>query len=264
MITVNDIKPHQETIWEGGASNPSMDVLILASCRGVAYANYLLHYNAVAGGVRVAYIRASDYHTTVDGQPQNHFDAIARLVATPRFRQVMERTTHFIYEHHENYGLLNTSECVDGGIMHKLWKTCRWAHIPSWNNHFILEDDLRACLPWWGKAANVLDVTERAQLLRHSTDAALFKFAANTRHTDFPHFAGWFLRQWRTQRLFWTHNHVTKTFTEEMFSRLNMEMLDLPMTEDIWRGIRAMPDLYENPHTNVTPLDRQVNQMRWD
>jgi hypothetical protein len=264
MITVDDIKPHQESIWEDGASHPAVDVLILASCRGIAYANYLTEWNKLAGGVRVTYIRASDYHTTRDGQPQDINAALARLVASSRFKQVTERTTHFIYEHHQNYGPLNTTECADGGIMHQLWNKCAWSQIPSWNNHFVLEDDIRACLPWFTKAANSMDRTELAELLRHTTSHALFKFVQNTHQTNFPHFAEWFLRQWRTQRLFWTHNHVTKALTEEVFNRLNMSLLDLPLTPQFWRTVKAMPDLYENPHTNPTPLDREVNGIQWD
>jgi len=264
MITVDDIKPHQETIWEGGDPSPKMDVLILASCRGVAYANYLLHWNALAGGVRVTYIRASDYQTTPEGQPQDLYSALARLVASERFKRVCARTTHFIYEHHENFGPLNTTTCEPGGIMARTWNRAACSHIPAWNNHFILEDDIRACLPWWNKAANVLDPMERGELLRHTGGHFLAKFAQNTRQTSFPHFADWFARQWRTQRLFWTHNHVTQRFTEEMFYRLNMSLLDLPLTDEFWRGIKAMPDLYENPHTNPTALDKAVHAMTWE
>lgn len=34
-------------------------------------------------------------------------------------------------------------------------------------------------------------------------------------------------------------------------------------TDECWRGIRAMPDLYENPHTTATTLDEAVHGMTW-
>lgn len=269
MITVNDIKPYQDTLWEGGDRKPYMDVLILASCRGIALANYLLHYNEMAGGVRVTYIRASDYHTTADGQPQDALQAIERLVKSERFVQVVKRTTHFIYEHHENYGLLNTQDLLPGSLIHQLWQHklyCADAirHIPSWNNIFVLEDDIRSCLPWWNEAANVLSPVARQQLLEYTSGYFLWKFCANTRKTSYPQFADWFMAKYRTERLCWTHNHVTKAFTAELFKRLNLDLLGLPLTERFWREIEAMPDLYENPHTNVTPLDKAVHGMTWE
>lgn len=267
MITVNDIKPYQDTLWEGGDRKPYMDVLILASCRGIALANYLLHYNEMVGGVRVTYIRASDYHTTADGQPQDALQAIERLVKSERFAQVVRRTTHFVFEHHENYGLLNTDGSAVDGIMNRLWasgRTHQWRQVPAWNNIFILEDDIRSCLPWWNEAANIISPVARQQLLEHTSGYFLGKFCANTRRTSYPQFADWFMAKYRTQRLCWTHNHVTKAFTEELFKRLNLDLLGLPLTERFWREIEAMPDLYENPHTNVTPLDKAVHGMTWE
>lgn len=250
MTTANDIRACADYMMEAGAPEPKEDVLFVTSCRGLPHFNYLKVWNEMNGNPwRLTITLPYLWHHTPDNQPRDVKVSLAACRRNDRILGAIKRASIVIYEHHENYGMFNTALSCGETLWHLTRAVVLPIHLPGWNNHFILAKD-RPVEPL------------NAELLALHGHHELNTFVRNCERTSFGDFAGWFLRHWRSRRLFWTHNHPTNLYTLELFQRMNEKFLHLNLTADFWNAVRGM-DLFQENHTEVTDMDVDAYGIAW-
>src|SRR5262249_21165906 len=107
MITTIEIKAHRDDVFEVGGGKTK--ILILGSCRTVAYLNYLTRYNDMNGDPFTIYsIEPNNWSWDLNDQPVDRDEAIRQLETNERILSVIQNTEVFIHEHYANYGMFNT------------------------------------------------------------------------------------------------------------------------------------------------------------
>lgn len=271
MYNTNDIKARQEGLFTVGSTSPdALNVLIVASCRGVPHLNYLNRYNEAAGRpMRITYINPNDYSWDARGHPQDLQAKLLSLETDARVLAAIRECDLFIHEHHENFGMFNTStERSEKSVWHFGMDPGNGAIcLPNFHNHFILAADVmqhelkasqvmihRACL---GEASDEIQEFIRLKSVHHVN-----RFVHHCNLSSFPEFGEWFKENWQTTRLFWTFNHVSAAFTLEMFRRMNSRFLRLPLDGSFWHEA-GKEDMFQYPQTQYTSLDRTLLGVRW-
>ena len=274
MITTNDIKAHQDSVFSVGSRFPQKRILILASCRGVPYLNYLNRYNESQAysqhgrPFEITYISPHEYSSTPSGHPKNLEDELVRL---ENFAPLLERIRHtdiFIHEHHANFGMFNTSYQAEKNIYQFGMNPELDIAIPNFNDHFMTMQDLVQYDGFAGefvatdlKAFGVInEVTKR--YLRARADHHLMRFKNACELSSFPEFWPYFRDNYKTTRFFWTFNHVSKWFTLDLFRRMNEQYLKLDLRQDFWVEALA-EDLFKSPCTPYTTQDRDILGLQW-
>ena len=274
MITTVDIKAHQDNAFSVGSRYPQKRILILASCRGVPYLNYLNRYNESrahsqhGGPFEITYVSPHEYSSTPSGHPRNLEDELVRL---ENFAPLLERICHtdiFIHEHHANFGMFNTSYSSEKNIYQFGMNPELNIAIPNFNDHFMTMQDLVDYEKEIGQRMRA-DLTEGG----HLTDTTrsyiqfrayhhLMRFKRACELSSFPEFWPYFRDNYKTTRFFWTMNHVSKFFTLDIFRRMNEQFLKLDLSQDFWVEALA-EDLFKSPCTPYTELDRDILGLQW-
>ena len=271
MITTNDIKARQAGPFSVGPDNSQKKILILASCRGVPYLNYLNRYNEGAGRpFKITFINPSDYNWNANEVQQNLEAKLASLETDERVLKALRECDIFIHEHHENFGMFNTSMKTEKHIWaFGMRRDITEIRLPNFHNHFILANDLLV----YEKPICISGPEELRDTGKISPDtewaiklASEFHIRRFTKHCDlssFPSFGCWFRENWKTTRLFWTFNHIAAPFSLELFRMINCQFLHLPLDAHFWAAA-AQEDLYAYPRTPYTELDQHLLGVRWN
>ncbi len=285
MITTLDIKANRDNVFEIG--NGDVNILILGSCRCVAYVNYLDRYNRSAGEpFRIFVIEPNDWSWDTNGNPVDRDAAIQALETNGRILRVIRQTDFFIHEYYQSYGMFNTfaedikcEEC--GGSRVVAWDIdpledgaiqcgkCQGSGktvskniyqfnmrpnkditIPNFHDRFILEHDYTACgIP------TPDDYIAKGEV-------AVEEFCNVCMKSSFPEFAEIFRLNWRDRRYFWRPNHTSALFTLDIFGLMNSKFLNLKLTDEFWNGARS-EDLFREPHTEPTQRDIEGYGLKW-
>ncbi len=270
MITTNDIKAHQDGLFSVGSCAPQKRILILASCRGVPYLNYLNRYNEMNGQpFKITYISPHEYSSTPSGQQRNLDAELLRLETDERVLDVIRHTDIFIHEHHANFGVFNTSYSSEKNIYQFGMEPEMNISIPNFNDHFMTVQDLADYEKDIG-ARMRLDLGESGYLtadtksyIQFRSHHHLMRFKKACELSSFPDFWPYFRDNYETTRFFWTFNHVSKYFTLEIFKRMNSQFLKLDLPMGFW--IYAVgEDLFQNPRTPYTRLDQEILGLQWN
>lgn len=168
----------------------------------------------------------------------------------PVLLDMIRRCKWFIKEHTVNYGFLNTSKDCEKNIYQFGMKPELDILVPSWNDHFILENDWIDCgMP------TPPDYVEKG-------NAEIEKFCGICGLSSFPEMAQYFRDNWKTTRFFWRPNHTSSAFTMYVFKQMVDRFLQLNLDGAFW-GEAAQEDLFINPHTHVTQRDRDSYGITW-
>ncbi len=249
MITTLDIKANRDNVFEIG--NGDVNILVLGSCRCVAYVNYLDRYNRSAGEpFRIFVIEPNDWSWDAHGNPVDRDAAIQALETNGRILRVIRQTDFFIHEHYQSYGMFNTDKNQEKNIYQFKMRPNHDITIPNFHDHFILEHDYTAC-----------GITTPDDYIQKG-EAEVEKFCNVCMKSSFPEFAEIFNTTWRERRYFWRPNHVSALFTLDIFGMMNSKFLNLKLTEEFWNGARS-EDLFRDPHTEVSDKDMEGYQLKW-
>lgn len=239
MITTNDLQATIFTLESSG--EPKETILIVGSCRCVAFINYLNRYNDSAG--KPFRIHAIEPFTFSEAQRD-------KMETDERVLGILKSTTIFLHEHYVSYRMFNTSRDAAENIYQHGMDPRLDISIPNFHDHMILENDYIA----YGQTApeNYAELGE----------AAVKKFCDLCLLTSFPEMYLYFWQNWRTKRLFWRPNHTSAEFTIYLFRRMNEKFLKLDLSEEFWNAA-SQEDLFRDPHTSVTENDVRNYGLTW-
>lgn len=217
-------------------------ILIVGSCRTLAYLSYLMRWNEGKNQFTIRRIDPCDWAVSnVD---------LASLENDERILSAIKSTGIFIHEHLENYGMFNTSHGADNSIYQFGMNAPVDICIPNFHDRFALFNDYADC----GLVAPD-DYVERGE-------TAIEQFCNLCALTSFPEMGDYFRTHWRTTRFFWRPNHVSAAFTLYIFRLMNDKFLDLALTDEFWVGARQ-EDLFRAPNTSVTQRDIDGYNLLW-
>lgn len=270
MIDTNHIKARQDGLFSVG-DPAGKRIVIVASCRGVPHLNYLNRYNEAAGRpFHITFINPNDYSCDARGMPQDLPAKLASLETDERVLKAFRECEIFIHEHHESFGMFNTSMKTEKHVWaFGMRRDIVEIRLPNFHNHFILANDLlnhekpinefgRSELKETGKLSSD---TEWA--IRLASEFHVRRFIKHCDLSSFPEFGVWFRENWKTTRLFWTFNHVAAPFSLELFRLMNERFLRLPLDSDFW-GEAAKEDLFSFPRTPFTEYDARLLGVCWN
>ena len=226
-----------------------LEILILGSCRTLAYLNYLIRYNESKNQMTIRRIDPCDWHWNEQGQPAYVEEVLTRCEADERILSVLRSCDIFIHEHIASYGMFNTSRDAEKNIYQYGMAAPIDISIPNWHDHFILWNDFadfNAATDDWSKKG----------------EAEIEKFCNVARMSSFPEMGDYVRDNWRTIRFFWRPNHVSAAFTSKIFELMNKKFLYLDIDGWMWDAIRA-EDQFRDPHTEVHARDREAYGITW-
>lgn len=218
------------------------EILILGSCRTLAFLSYLKRWNDKENQFTIRRIDPCDW--AVSGVD------ITSLETDERILSVFKSTSIFIHEYLENYGMCNTSREAEKNVYKFGMRPLIDISIPNWHDRMILANDYidyGALTPEGYVAIGESEVESFCNL------CAL---------TSFPEMGDYFRNNWRTTRFFWRPNHTSAAFTLYIFGRMNKRFLHLPLTDEFWAGAET-EDLFKSPCTQVTQQDIDAYKLQW-
>lgn len=270
MITTNDIKAQQDSVFTIGSPQPRKEILILASCRGVPYLNYLNQYNATAGRpFRISYVSPHEYFSSPAGHPRDLQQELLRLETFEPLLERIRACDIFIHEHHESFGMFNTSYNSEKNIYQFGMDPDVDIAIPNFNDHFLTMQDL---VNYEGeiKSRCYADIEELDELssetvsyIRFRAYHHLMRFKRACELSSLPEFWPYFRDNYKTTRFFYTFNHVSKHFTLEIFRRMNEQFLNLDLSPEFW-AVAGEDDLFKSPRTPYTKQDIDILGLDWN
>lgn len=258
---------HVPTVTDGCytfGSGPTV-VLILGSCRIMPYANYFEYLNQ-GNRYTVHVIDVVRFNFTADQQRADVPAGLARFEAHAGLLAKLKSVRWFIHEHTVNYGMFNTERSAAKNIYQFGISPEVDVAIPNFNNHFILFQDYVSMDKAINEEAKAcggkLSADLQARIRNRGLDD-VDKFCRLATLTDLPEVGAVFADNWKKVRYFWNVNHITKAFTQLVFGTMNAKFLQIPLTPGIPKGIMDMPDMYESPHTSLTPYDVECYGIDW-
>lgn len=251
MIYTFDTKKEQLRDGRLQTGRGPLKVLILGSCRTMAFLNYLDRWNTMSGGgMTIYYINPFDWHWNERDELVDLQAAIAAKETDRRVLDVIQSAEVFIHEHFGNYAMFNTDRSAEKNIYQFGMQARTDISIPNFHDHFILHNDFAAfgAVPENWSALGLESVE---------------KFCNICLLTSFPEMADYFRENWRTKRMFYTPNHTAKHFTFWLMEKMNEKYLHFPISNDFWQAIRD-EDMFASPCTAVHRKDIEAYQLTWN
>lgn len=258
MINTVDIKRARDEVFTLHSNGkPEEVILIVGSCRCVAYLNYLHRYNESAGRpLRIHFIEPNDYCIGFNGDALSD---LPKAETNPAVIGAIRSATVFVHEWYAGYGLFNTDRAQFKNIYNFGMRAPIDITIPNFHDKFILFSEqlqLRKNeLLGYSKEQVISDMT--AYGLR-----AVNQFLNVCAKSSLPDFGNEFWRYWIQRRYFWTGNHISRHFHLSIFRRINDEFLHLPLDDSFWHGA-ATEDLFSNTPARVTQEDVDAYGLTW-
>lgn len=263
---INTTQTQQAQLRNGfyvSGSGPTK-ILILGSCRTLAYLNYLDQWNKHSGNKLTIYrMDPTDYHWNEHGQTVDFQAKIAACEQDQRILDVLKGTEIYVHEYYAWYGMFNSSKDSEKNIyqfgMNPRLDVC----LPNFHDRFVLFNDqvqfnadLRSKILAGGVTPEISKEVVANGLV------ALSKFYDICHLSSFPEFADHFKLWWPKVRFFWTGNHVSREFTLYLYRKLNEKYLQLPFDDGYWKSINDL-DIFAKPCTAVTQMDVDGYGLQW-
>lgn len=258
---------HPPTLQEGCytfGSGP-IAVCLLGSCRIVPYANYFEYFNS-ENRYTVHVIDVVRFNFGLDGRQVDAGNIVSRFESYPALLSKIKTVRWFVHEHVANYGMFNTDRNQAKTIYDFGMKPEIDVAIPNFNNHFILFQDIVAMDSRVNAQVRSTfgAVTPELQAeLKERGLEEVDKFCRCADLTSLPEMSVLFATTWKRVRYFWNINHITKAFTQEVFRLMNDKFLKIALTPRESGLIASTPDMYEQPHTSLTPYDVECYGINW-
>ncbi len=239
-------------------------VLIVGSCRTMAYLNYLARYNDISGNrMTICHIDPFNWHWDVHEQVVNLEEAILRCEADQRLLDMLKETQVFIHEYYAYFGMFNTSPESEKTIYHFGLQPEQDICIPNFHNRFILFNEQLQFDKHKQDTLRDHGATEGLiEAMKQYGEQAIDKFCYICEQSSFPEMAEYFRANWRHLRMFWTGNHVSSHFTMYLFRQMNERFLRLTLDGLFWNAA-SQEDMFSRPCTGITQHDVDAYGLTW-
>lgn len=265
MISTITTKREQLTNGYFQVGSGPETILIVGSCRTLAYANYLNRWNLKNGNrFTIARIDPSDFLYNERNDIVDIEAAIRACEYDRRILDLLRSATIFIHEWYSYYSMFNTDKGAEKNIYQFGLAPKVDVCLPNFHDKFVLFTDLLhfdAELQTRFRSHGMTPML--AEVMKSRGLEALEKFYGICRMTSFPEMEFQFKENWTRTRFFWTGNHVSGHFTWQLFRLLNDKFLHLSLSDSFCREASA-EDQFKEPHTPVTQADRDAYGITWD
>jgi hypothetical protein len=266
MITTNDVKAQMPVFTTGRTGQAQEVILIVGSCRCVPYLNYVARWNTMQGEpYRIHFIEPWDQHWNAAGEPHDFEAALVACEKDERILSALRETTIFIHEHYESAGMFNTLPDAQKNIFQFGLSPRLNITIPNFHDHHILFteqvqfDERKRELV---RANGGVPSRELFEEMKEFGRASCERFYKVCRLSSFPEMESHFGANWRSRRMFWKGNHVSKHFTLRVFADMNERFLHWNLLDVFWREA-FQEDLYANVVTPMTQYDVDAYGLTW-
>lgn len=268
MISTLSIKQAQLTSGYFTVGSGKEVILIMGSCRVAPYINYLNDWNA-SNRFTIHSLDPFNFNWDINDERVDFEEALVKWETDEGLLKMIKSVDYFIHEYYANAGMFNVFKEREKTIyqfgMNPRMDIC----LPNFNDYFILFTDIVAFDPELRKKAvqdfNVIGkLSEQTQKdIREISQKNLQKFYDVCRMSSFPDFVDYFKQNFRTKRMWYTYNHVSKNFTLAMFAFLNDNYLKLIFTDEYWYEI-SKQDMFASGYiTPVTEYDLMAYGYKW-
>lgn len=242
-------------------------VLIMGSCRVVNYVTYLNDWNE-ANGNRFT-IHTLDPFNWWWNENDDRVDCEAVINGFEKdetMLSMLRSVDIFIHEYYQNFGIFNcskesTKNIYQFGMSPKI-DVC----VPSFNDLFILfgdivtfDSEMRKKAAQDFNALGKLSAKTKNEILEVSQQN-IAKFYKVCRLSDIPEMESFFMLNFKSCRLFWSYNHVSKWFTLAVFKIMNSKFLKLDLSKGFNEGHE---DIFANNYTYLTHEDIEAYGYNW-
>lgn len=257
MINTIQIKEQQLATGTYKAGSGKEVVLIIGSCRSVPYLTYLNDWNNANGNrFTIHFIDPFNYNWDMQEQRTDYPAELIKQESNENLLSVLKSCSIFIHEYYANAGMFNVFKDAEKNIYQFGLNPALDITIPNFNDIFILTREIvsfdmnvrKMAIQDYNVIGKLSDQTlNEIENVRNSNIA---RFESICSKTDFPEFAEIFKEYYKKTRLFWTFNHVSKTFNHLIFDLMNKKYLrleNLTMSE---------VDLFANNYTYLSEYDK--------
>lgn len=261
MINTVNIKEQQLKNGFLTVGSGSEVMLIMGSCRVAPYVGYMDKWNSQNGNrFTIHTLDCFNWNWNINDERVDYLETLNGMETYLPLIEMLSKVDYFIHEWYANAGMFN---CDKSGVknIYQFGLTPKVdICIPSWNDVFVLVNDiLNFDTEVRKKALQDINVIGRlSKLTEHEilgiSQKNLQKFYDVCKKSDLPEMASYFCLYLPTQRFFHSYNHITKYFTLKVFELINDKFLHLPITKEYWNEI-SKHDMYANSYTKLTQLD---------
>lgn len=242
-------------------------VTILGSCRVVPYMNYFEQLNS-ANRFTIHLIDVVHFYGDEFGKRVDAADFVTRFETNEFLIDAIKKTKWFIHEHTVNFGMFNTASTAEKNIYHFGMNPESDISIPNFNDIFILFQELvnlDANVGQWARSDVASKGTISREFVESVKQGGLFRigeFLEICELTSLPEMADLFRLTWRTERYWWTGNHISNKFTIAVFRMMNEKFLHIQIPDKFW-GWCDKYDAYCSPRSPITKWDVMAYGLNW-
>jgi hypothetical protein len=257
---INTVNTKAEQLRSGyfKAGNGKETVLVMGSCRSVPYVNYLL----ASDRFTVCFIDPFNWNYDLQDNRTDFEKVIEALETHEGLISMIKSVDIFIHEYYNNFGMFNCTK--EGKNIYQFGMNPKVdICIPNFNDLFILVGDLVTFDSDVRKMVmqdfNVLGKlsSESEDFIRIKSNDAVRRFKETCLKSDLPEMEQYFEDNYRTTRLFWTYNHVSKAFTLKIFELISAKIRMQPADPNHL-------DMFANNYTHLTEYDSSILGIKWD
>lgn len=255
---INTIQLKEQQLKNGffQVGNGSEVILIQGSCRAVPYVTYLRDWNEKNGNrFTICYIDPFSWNWNMNEERVDYEMELLKQESNTALLDMLKSVDIFIHEYYKNAGMFNVAKDGEKNIYQFGLNPKQDICIPSFNDVFVLTREIVSFDMEVRKMAiqdyNVIGkLSEQTiKVIEEKSAYNLNKFYEICKLTDFPEFAEIFKTHYKKTRLFWTFNHISKTFNHLIFDLMNKKFLRLENVK------LSEVDLFANNYTYLSEYD---------
>lgn len=259
---INTIETKQQQLESGYFQIGTGDttILILGSCRAVAYITYFNDINK-DNKFRICFIDPMNWNWDMKGDRVDYAKMLEDAEKNQNILDLLKSTDIFIHEHYVNAGMFNVSRFAEKNIYKFGLNPKIDIELPNFNDVFILTREIVGFNIDIKKLATQ-DYNVNGKLSQYTLDKIeevrkknLQKFYDICSKTSFPEFAEIFANEYKEVRYFWTFNHVSARYTQSLFRMMCHKYLGI-QCDNI-----TNKDLFANNYTYLCEYDYGY---KWD
>jgi hypothetical protein len=228
-------------------------VLVMASCRGIPFLNYLNDLNA-HNDMTLCFINPSSWDVNGTNPPDE-----ARLAS------MFGPVKWFIHDTYMNHGVFNTSSLCRSRIYDLGLKPDLDISLPTGDAQILFQeivDNHPAMKARCG--SNPDDIPGDIQeMIRSMGIEAVNGYGMICRMSSFPEMEDVFKSTWNKTRYLHTSNHTSSEFTTRVFRLMNDNFLHLNVDSGLW-GKWLSEDMFSSNQAPVTEYDVRHHEIQWN
>lgn len=260
MINTIETKEEQLAIGYYKIGTGNTKILILGSCRSVAYITYFKDLNK-DNKYSIYFIDPMNWCWDMQGNRVNYEERLSDCEDNTNILELLKIIDIFIHEHYVNAGMFNVSKFSNKNIYQFGLNPKINIELPNFNDIFLLTKDI-VSFDMDVRKQVIQDYNVNGELSKQTIEKIekikatnLQKFFDICAKTSFPEFAEVFANEYKEVRYFWTFNHVSARFTQTLFRMMCEKYLGI----DLKDYNLTNKDLFANNYTYLSDYDSEYN-----